>query len=414
MPARRTSVVNDFITTLSVPVGATDLVLPLTHAQPDALTSPTYVVLDPEGANAEVVYCDGAFEPRTLRLATAAGRNLDGGSSGVHPAGTKVWVAPIAQHVRDLHDRIDTRGNVFLDGRAAFTDDQSMGGHRLTTVAAPVAADDAATKGYVDQAGAGVFVPKAGGTMTGPLLLPDGTVAEPTLAPSDDPTTGLYSAEQGSLDVASAGVRRLSVHGDGVTAHTAAGTVQQRAIASMGIASGELNELHLRAIAGKANYVTFTEDAIADRWAVGTEPNDANLWFSTFDQSQRTKRMGVDANGLHSTSLRAVADRVMYDGSNRNGTFTLDFAAAPVQSVTINGSSTINFSWPTQDPQRMFSGAVVLYSNAAAHPVVWGSGVIWSGGVVPSLSANARHYFVFNRVYNAGSYAIIGSGGVVA
>ena len=36
------------------------------------------------------------------------------------------------------------------DGSRAFTGNQSMGGHRLTSLAEPVSGDDGATKAYVD------------------------------------------------------------------------------------------------------------------------------------------------------------------------------------------------------------------------------------------------------------------------
>lgn len=41
---------------------------------------------------------------------------------------------------------------ILVDGTRAFTGDQSMGGNRLTSLAAPSSASDAATKGYVDNA----------------------------------------------------------------------------------------------------------------------------------------------------------------------------------------------------------------------------------------------------------------------
>ncbi|RYD84570.1 MAG: hypothetical protein EOP84_05130 [Verrucomicrobiaceae bacterium] len=50
----------------------------------------------------------------------------------------------------------------------------SMGGNKITSVGTPSAATDAATKGYVDQqTQAGMFVSKAGDTMTGALSAPN-------------------------------------------------------------------------------------------------------------------------------------------------------------------------------------------------------------------------------------------------
>lgn len=38
-------------------------------------------------------------------------------------------------------------------------------------------------------------------------------------------------------------------------------------------------ELHMRPSSGKKAYLTMTEDTIADRWAIGTENGDGNLYF---------------------------------------------------------------------------------------------------------------------------------------
>src|SRR5258706_858258 len=42
------------------------------------------------------------------------------------------------------------------DGSVSFTANQSVGGHKLTNVDAPVSASDAATKGYVDSVASGL------------------------------------------------------------------------------------------------------------------------------------------------------------------------------------------------------------------------------------------------------------------
>lgn len=58
--------------------------------------------------------------------------------------------------LNELQSDIDTRALdadvIKKDGSVAFTGDQSMGGFKLTSLAAPTASSDAATKGYVDNA----------------------------------------------------------------------------------------------------------------------------------------------------------------------------------------------------------------------------------------------------------------------
>lgn len=60
------------------------------------------------------------------------------------------------------------------DGSTPFTGDINMGGHKVTNIGTPEADTDAANKGYVDDAIgglSGIYLPKAGGTMTGSLVL---------------------------------------------------------------------------------------------------------------------------------------------------------------------------------------------------------------------------------------------------
>lgn len=88
------------------------------------------------------------------------------------------------------------------DGSTAFTGNMNMGGNKVTNVGDPEADTDAANKGYVDGAidelGSqlnGLYLPKAGGAMSGPLTL------------AANPTENLQAATKQYVDqsVASAG-----------------------------------------------------------------------------------------------------------------------------------------------------------------------------------------------------------------
>lgn len=65
-------------------------------------------------------------------------------------------------------DTTTTSNPIYIkkDGTVAFTGDESMGGHKLTNVTDPTSAQDASTKNYTD-----TKVAKAGDTMTGPLVI---------------------------------------------------------------------------------------------------------------------------------------------------------------------------------------------------------------------------------------------------
>jgi hypothetical protein len=61
--------------------------------------------------------------------------------------------------------------------------------------------------------------------------------------------------------------------------------------------SSGITELHMRANAGKSTYITFTEDAVADRWSVGTQNGNGALRFISGTPAGGTERMRLDSSG---------------------------------------------------------------------------------------------------------------------
>ena len=58
----------------------------------------------------------------------------------------------------------------------------------------------------------------------------------------------------------------------------------------------------VRPSSGKQGWLAFTEDGVADRWAVGIKNNDSKLYFSSGNIGSLTDRMSLDANGNLSVS----------------------------------------------------------------------------------------------------------------
>lgn len=110
MADRESNVVNAFTTTITTEVGVTDLTFEVssTSSGPD---SPCYLVFEPDSdTNREVVYCDGTFTGTTFVTTSLSNRYLTGSAAAsglTHAVGTEVKCVPVAQHVEDLHDRIN-------------------------------------------------------------------------------------------------------------------------------------------------------------------------------------------------------------------------------------------------------------------------------------------------------------------
>lgn len=71
-------------------------------------------------------------------------------------------------------------------------------------------------------------LPLAGGTMTGPLKLANGSEGAPALSFGSEATTGIYRSGAGNLDVSILGVRRLNLSASGLNVY---GTLTAQALA---------------------------------------------------------------------------------------------------------------------------------------------------------------------------------------
>lgn len=74
-----------------------------------------------------------------------------------------------------------------------------------------------------------------------------------------------------------------------------------------GSAANNTIELSIRSGSGKSGYLTFTEDAVADRWSVGIANGEGSLRFLSGTPTAGTERMRLDANGNVVINTAAIA-----------------------------------------------------------------------------------------------------------
>lgn len=157
-----TNLANFYETELTSEFGSTDLVAQVLAV--GAVTSPAYVVIDPDDpTKREVILFDDTFTVSQLATSTLANRYLAGSAAGsglVHSAGAIVRVSALAQHFEDLNDRItadraelaedvEELGDSFDAVSLLLTEHESTGEHELEATApiANVAPIDGAAPG---------------------------------------------------------------------------------------------------------------------------------------------------------------------------------------------------------------------------------------------------------------------------
>jgi len=119
--------------------------------------------------------------------------------------------------------------SVCTDGQTPMTANLQMGGFKLTNLGAASNAGDAvqlsqmtdaiaaAVASYLTSAAAAAtYLPLAGGMLTGPLKLPDGSAANPALCFASDPDTGFYRVSAGVIGITINGVLAATVAASGI------------------------------------------------------------------------------------------------------------------------------------------------------------------------------------------------------
>jgi hypothetical protein len=155
MTAQETNLFNAFETTLTATVGASDLNFTVNNLTlPGTDVSGTlYVVINPDSAtNREVILITSVNSgTKTLTCDNINKRYLEGSAatSGLsHASGSTVRMSPVAQHIEDINDRVDTIMN--SGGTAVNTSGLVKDEDDMTSNSATHLATQQSIKAYVD------------------------------------------------------------------------------------------------------------------------------------------------------------------------------------------------------------------------------------------------------------------------
>ncbi len=158
MVAQETSLLNAFETTLSTTLGASGTTVTLTAVTDSAsnnITAPCYLVIEPDSAtNREYVLVSAInIGTKTITLGDGGSsyRYLTGSSatSGLsHASGATIRYVPMAQHIEDINDRVDTIIN--SAGTAVNTSGLVKDEDDMSSDSATHLATQQSVKAYVD------------------------------------------------------------------------------------------------------------------------------------------------------------------------------------------------------------------------------------------------------------------------
>ena len=119
------------------------------------------------------------------------------------------------------------------------------------------------------------------------------------------------------------------------------------------------SELHIRPNSGKSGWLSFTEDAIADRWIVGVKNGNGGLFFNTGNPGSNTDRMMLDSSGNVGIGTSTVV-------ANFGGYKTLELNGTTGGLLSLDSNGTNNL-------QMYTNGSTVNVVTIGALPLTFGT-----------------------------------------
>ncbi|WP_350290609.1 hypothetical protein [uncultured Croceitalea sp.] len=280
--------------------------------------------------------------------------------------------------------------NIPLSGFGAATGNVSVGGFQLNNVAEPTAAQDAATRNYVDNsiatsnalANTNIYVGSATGVATGVTMTGDATInnagvltIEPnavgTIEIIDNAVTStkILDGEINTVDIAADAIDNTKIADNAInTENIADGQVQTADILDDNVTPAKIEE-------GTANQVLRTNAAGTDvEWGV-IDANSITGQDLTATDGSITVATGTGAT-LVASSISVTADGITNDKIADNAINTENIADGEINTADIAADAIDNTKIADDAVQveNILNGTAnqVLRTNAAGTDVEWG------------------------------------------
>jgi len=215
---------------------------------------------------------------------------------------------------------------------------------------------------------ASTYLPLAGGTMTGQLVIPGGSVASPSLATTGDTDTGIYWPAADTLGVVTGGVQRatFSLSGglgtfvlnspSGAAVYSAGGGVT---VAQLGTSSVSASLCGLWSLSATTGILSAGNRAYALRFGTDCSiaGDAANVFQFGVDHASAATNQSLKAHDV-TTGTGASLDLRGGNGSTAGGTVTISTSdtTTPAVRMTVKASGVINMSGMPTSSAGLSSG----------------------------------------------------------